>query len=291
MTKTAGWVIGGRYRVTDRLGSSGGADVFRAHDELLGRDVAVKVFSAPDRGPDRAGAAEPRSPELGALAALSHPNLVRLFDASLDERPPYLVMELVEGPSLADRLEDGPLPEARVRTIGAQLADALAYIHAHGMVHLDVKPANVLIGSDALFGDRGTRARLSDFGIGPVAAQADGAPAGPPADVHSLGLVLLEPLTGAARGPVPAHLPQPWPALLTAMTADDPAARPTADEVARALHEAAVTDAPTALIAAPPLRGVADADEPEEPQRRRRAWGLVAVAALASGLIGVAGYF
>jgi len=323
VTHTAGWVVGGRYRITDRLGSGGAADVFRAHDELLGRDVAVKVFAAADPGsaPD-AGEIERRAHELHALAQLGHPHLVRLFDASLDEQPAYLVMELVDGPNLAERLEGGPLPEAIARTIGAQLADALAYIHAHGMVHRDVKPANVLLGSDGVSGDGAPRARLSDFGIvrlldaasitgGNVTLgtasylapeQAHGSRVGPPADVYSLGRVLLEALTGTAAAPVPAHLPVPWPALLTAMTAADPGARPTSDEIARTLQAEDTTGAATEVIAPLPVsragaaveHELADENEPANEQgvpRRRRSGWLVALCALLATVIGVAGYF
>ncbi|MDT4937059.1 MAG: eukaryotic-like serine/threonine-protein kinase, partial [Pseudonocardiales bacterium] len=210
-----GWVLSGRYRVHERLGSGGMADVFRAHDELLGRDVAVKVFRT--LGPaEEAGGPERQERELQALARLSHPHLITLFDASITDRPAYLVMELVDGPSLAARLTDGPLPESEVRAIGSQIADALAYVHAQGMVHRDVKPANILLGTDGIAGDGVGRARLSDFGIVRLLGterltaadftlgtasylapeQARGGDVTPAADVYSLGLVLIEALTG-----------------------------------------------------------------------------------------------
>ena len=119
------WLLGDRYRVMDRLGTGGMAEVFRAHDDLLDRDVAVKVFRSDLDGDDPHGDVR-HERELQWLAKLSHPNLTTLFDGSLSATPSYLVLELVEGPDLATRLKSGPLPEPEVRQIGAQLADALA---------------------------------------------------------------------------------------------------------------------------------------------------------------------
>jgi eukaryotic-like serine/threonine-protein kinase len=267
----SGWLLAGRYRVLDRIGTGGMAEVFRARDEQLGRDVAVKVFRTLVDPAVSVAAAQRREIELQALASLSHPNLITLFDASISGSgdPPFLVMELVDGPTMSARLADGPLPEAEVREIAIQLADALGYVHSHGMVHRDVKPANILLGSD---GTDGVRPRLSDFGIVRMLGservtsteltlgtasylapeQARGVDVDPVADVYSLGLVLLEALTGVrcftgtpieaavarlTRAPaVPAYLREPWPALLRAMTAADPASRPTAAEVVAALR-------------------------------------------------------
>ena len=134
------WVIAGRYRVLGRIGAGGMADVVRAHDEMLERDVAVKVFRSTPTGPDgtadTASGVERQRAELAALARLNHPNLTMLYDGSIvgQQGPAYLVMELIDGPSLAQAIEDGGLTEPQARIVGAQIGDALAYVHAAGMV-------------------------------------------------------------------------------------------------------------------------------------------------------------
>src|SRR4051812_5764896 len=110
-----GWRLGGRYRVLELIGRGGMAEVHRAHDELLDRLVAVKGFRSPSDTPDGADRIRQQA-EVHALAALNHPNLTTLYDASVDTVPPYLVLELIDGPSLAAHLASGPLPEASVRS-------------------------------------------------------------------------------------------------------------------------------------------------------------------------------
>jgi serine/threonine protein kinase len=255
-------VLADRYELHEVLGRGGMADVYRATDRLLSRQVAVKVLR------DAAGDETDRlrfTHEARTLARLSHPGLVMVLDAGITSEQPFLVMELVEGSTLSQLCASGPVDPSRARTIGARVADALAYAHAQGIVHRDVKPGNVLLGTDR-------RVKLADFGIARLIGdtvrhtrtglaigtaaylapeQVRGEELTTAADVYSLGLVLLEALTGQraypgtpteaalarlARAPhVPADLPDDWPALLTAMTALAPADRPGAAEVAERL--------------------------------------------------------
>ena len=262
-----------RYEFRERLGSGGMADVYRARDTELARDVAIKVFR--DDGSTVADLAR-REREIHLLGALTHPGLVGIHDAGTlvhdGRRRRYVVMELVEGRSLAHRLMRGPMKPRQVADLGAQLADTLSYVHGRSVVHRDIKPQNILLTEVptlgyTLFG------KLADFGVAQLAdgstlpsdaefmgtaayispEQARGDEIGTPSDVYSLGLVLLEALrgereyTGSAieaalarlhRAPtVPEELPDEWRTLLAAMTHDDPAMRPMAHEVAATLRD------------------------------------------------------
>jgi serine/threonine protein kinase len=237
-----GWVLDGRYHVIDRIGAGAMAEVFGAHDSVLGRDVAVKVFRSHVDNADGSDGMRRREVEMHALAGLNHPNLITLYDASTggDGQPAFIVMELVDGPTLAERLATAPLAEAEARQLAVQIADALAYVHAQGMVHRDVKPANILLGSTGVSandssGDPTARARLSDFGIVRMLGterltsadlmvgtasylspeQARGLDVGAASDVYALGLVMIEALAGVRSFPgtaqetVLARLTQP----------------------------------------------------------------------------------
>ena len=266
--------VAGRYRLQHVIGVGGLAVVHRAVDTRLERPVAVKLLrETTTSAADRARFVS----EARLLGRLSHPNLVRVLDAGVDDDHPFLVLDLVEGRTLAEALEAGLTPQELART-GAGIASALAHAHAAGIVHRDVKPGNVLLARD------GTP-RLADFGIarlvddtchqtstgmlvGTVAYLAPEQVAGEPvttaADVYALGLVLLEGLTRrrAYSGPsvesalarlsrqpdVPVGLPAGWRALLLAMTARDPAARPTAAEVAERLRAPAAAVPPPAPV-------------------------------------------
>jgi len=257
-----GTVLVGRYAVRAPLGSGATATVYTAEDLALGRTVAVKLFGPPSEVSD----AERRRDEARVLATLRHPAIVTIFDAHLDHDPPFLVLEYVPGPTLADVLAEGPLPRERARLLGAATAAGLARAHDAGVVHRDVKPANIVIPEDR----RDGAARLVDFGIADSPAttardgfsvlgsasylspeQAVGEPVGPASDVYSLGLVLIEALVGrpAFPGSSPAAIavrlfeapPLDDPALaedaglLARMTAREPADRPSAAEVAAVL--------------------------------------------------------
>ncbi len=269
--ETAG-LFAGPYRLGRLLGRGGMADVYASVDARTGDPVAVKVFRDTDLG-----GADRRSAEVGMLTGLRHPNLVELIDAGTDHGCEFLVMALVEGPTLGQACRHRRLPLSRSAQIAAAVGDALAYVHAGDVVHRDVKPDNVLLGP-------GPRVRLADFGIARTMSatratqsglvlgtaaylapeQVTGGEVGPPADVYALGLVLLECLSGHREYPgaalesamarlhrrpqLPAELPAGWAALLAAMTATDPAARPSAGSAAGALHQLAA--APHATVAA-----------------------------------------
>ncbi|CAN5792755.1 hypothetical protein BH23ACT10_BH23ACT10_28130 [soil metagenome] len=257
--------IAGRYALLTNIGAGGSADVWQARDTVLQRDVAVKRF-APGHAMD-----DSMARELGALSSLDHPGIVRLYDAGVEDERAYLVVELVDGPTLKERLSYGPLTLEQARILGRDVAEALAHAHEHNLVHQDVTPTNILL-------EEG-RARLTDFGIctpprgdsdadGSIATtsgytaveQLLGGPICPAADVHSIGLVLLEALTGhkefdgsplaaavarVRRQPaIPQDLPSPWPQLLSAMTARDPVKRPSAATVAAYLDAYQAMDLP-----------------------------------------------
>ncbi|MFE6965146.1 protein kinase [Agromyces sp. NPDC057679] len=263
---TTGRMLGGRYRLDALIGRGGMASVYRGFDVSLGRPVAVKVFGEATEGIDDAGR---RASEIALLASVEHRALVRLYDAAHDagSSREYFVMELVEGHDLRAALQHGPLDAADAADLLADLGEALHVIHSRGIVHRDVKPANVLL-EPAHLPSRRWNAKLADFGIARLIddaritrtgllvgtpgylspEQVSGAAPGSAADVYSLGLLMLEARTGrrAFPGPaaeaasarlvrdpeVPGELGSDWVELLTRMTAREPAARPTALEVA-----------------------------------------------------------
>ncbi|MCI0159365.1 serine/threonine protein kinase [Leifsonia shinshuensis] len=286
LTSAAGTLIADRYRILERIGRGGLADVYSATDEALGREVALKIFR-----PEYASAADLRrqQDEVRILATRSHPSLVTLFDAISDtEGHAVLVLEYVKGSDVRERLRSGAIAAPAVAAIGADIARALAYLHGAGVVHRDVSPANILLPESAA---SGVAAKLTDLGIARLVddakvtatgtvigtasylspEQAAGRPLTAATDVYSLGLVLLECLTGRREFPgtavesatarlsrdprVPESLGAAWGDLLRAMTARDPAVRlPAADAAVRLsalLAQEAPTPGPTAVLPAP----------------------------------------
>ncbi|MDT0610225.1 serine/threonine-protein kinase [Streptomyces lancefieldiae] len=212
--RAGGRVIAGRYRLHERLGRGGMGIVWRATDQLLGRQVAVKALpvdetlSAAEAGRRR----ERTLREARAVAQLSHPHVIVVHDVVEDDERAYMVMELVDGGSLADRvLSHGPVDAAEAARIGIALLDALRTAHAAGMLHRDVKPSNVLVAGDG-------RVVLTDFGVAQVAGattltetgsfvgspeytapeRMSGAGTGPESDLWSLGVLLCAILSGTS---------------------------------------------------------------------------------------------
>lgn len=261
-------LVASRYEIQELLGRGSMGAVYCARDVVLDRPVALKLFPTETTDAQHAVRYEQ---EARLLARLSHPGLVTVYDAGIDasvadEPKPYLVMELVRGTTLADRLREGPLPAPEVAALAGQLAAALAHIHRRDVVHRDVKPANILLRKDEAdvypaatltdFGIArlidGTRLTMTGFTVGTAnylsPEQLTGAAVGPPSDIYSLGLVLLECLTGEVVYPghgveaamprlnrppeIPASVPDGWRSLLRSMTELDPNARPAAAEIA-----------------------------------------------------------
>jgi len=273
-------LLAGRYRLKALLGRGGMASVYRADDESLGRSVAIKVFRA---GLLDGQDARRQRQETNLLASFNHPGLVTLFDASTGHGTSFLVMELVDGTDLRVRMGSGALDTRTTALIGADVASALEYIHGKGVVHRDVKPANVLLPSGGTHFSNPTHAKLADFGIARLIdsthltaagsligtasylspEQAEGGDVGSPSDVYSLSLILLECLTGQPQFPgsavestfarlnrdprIPSEFGSGWADLLTRGTARDPRVRPTAQMLARELRQLA-TDEMTVVI-------------------------------------------
>ena len=253
-----GLVLGdGRYRLDQLIGSGGMATVWRATDRRLSRVVAVKLIS--EALADDPTYAERFAREARTAAGLSHPNLVQVYDYGADERHPFLVMEYVDGGTLAERLERGPVRGVEAVAVAGDLLAALACIHSAGILHRDVKPANVLLSSDG-------RARITDFGIahpedstrltqtghlvGTLRYLApeviDGQPASRQSDLYALGVVLRDLAGGEPDATTDA--------LVARLTDGAPDRRPASAEAARELlGRTAAAPEPTERLVAPPV--------------------------------------
>jgi eukaryotic-like serine/threonine-protein kinase len=264
-----GTLLADRYRVVRRLGAGGAATVLLCEDERLGRLVAVKRLHT--GSPDEMARRLHREARLGA--SLNHPNLVSVFDTDTYDEGVLVVMEYVEGETLGDSLRRGPMPLKRALEVIRALASALDHAHAHGVVHRDVKPGNVLLGPDGVV-------KLADLGIGIATdntritrtgmalgtpsymapEQLEGERPTPAVDIYALGAVSFELLSGRkanegsspmevarrATGQPPPDLRNAWPdapraaaeAIKRAMSRDPRARQASAGELANELQEA-----------------------------------------------------
>jgi tRNA A-37 threonylcarbamoyl transferase component Bud32 len=286
-------IVAGRFRIVRILGVGGTGTVFEAHDETSGAAVALKAIPRDERLLRRARR------EMRVAATLDHPAIVRLLESVEDDDYIYVVFELVRGDDLAHAFREGMLDDAAVMRAVAAVCDALAHAHAHGVVHRDIKPGNVLLREDGIL-------KLTDFGIALVSdpdatvddrllgtlsymapEQALGEDVGGAADVFSAALMAYEALAGANpfRAKTPKELAARHAATPLALTTErpdlppvilrfidralnrDPAKRPTAPELrdamlhgARALERGMVDDDPEPTLA----------EERDQRQRRRR---------------------
>lgn len=272
----AGRLVGGRYRLLSKLGHGGMGTVWRAKDETVDREVAVKEPRVPDHLPERerANAFERMRREARAAARLDHPAVVNVHDVVVEDGQPWIVMEFVQGRSLGDALQEGTLDAREAARVGLEVLGALEAAHAAGVLHRDVKPDNVMLG-------RHGRVVLTDFGIAQIEGETNltdtggfvGSPEfiapervlgqrpGPASDLWSLGVVLyaategvspfrrsnppatLQSVLNATPAP-PASANAPLAEVINGLLAKDPNQRPNAAQVRTLLEQAARPPAP-----------------------------------------------
>lgn len=304
--------LGDRFVLGPLIGRGTCSQVHRAHDLLLDRAAAVKIFPVAD---------DPRvEREVSLLASLDHPSLVGVYDVGQVHGRAFVVMALFEGGSLADRLRHGPLALGETILAVSSVADALAHVHRAGVLHRDVTPRNILFDADG-------RAHLSDFGVAFVAdspritdtgivvgsapylapEQVRGDEVGPPADVYSLALAMIEALTArpaysgtpleaavarlAQLPRIPEGLGDDVTDLLVEMTADDPAERPDAESVRLRLRRAALArevGTPSGRQPVVPAPRAADFEPARLPTRALMVVGAAAMSVLLAGTVIVA---
>ena len=271
-----GRLIAGRYRLLSKLGHGGMGTVWRAKDETVDREVAVKEPRVPDHLPERerSNAFERMRREARAAARLDHPAVVNVHDVAVVDGQPWIVMELVHGRSLGDALQEGTLGVREAARVGLEVLGALEAAHAAGILHRDVKPDNVLLG-------RHDRVVLTDFGIAQIEGETNltdtggfvGSPEyiapervlgqrpGPASDLWSLGVVLYAATEGVspfrrsntpatlqsvlnATPAAPASATGPLAQAINGLLDKDPSRRPNAAQVRHLLQEAVTPPAP-----------------------------------------------
>ncbi|MGV8885644.1 MAG: protein kinase domain-containing protein [Microbacteriaceae bacterium] len=268
--------LGDRYRLDQVIGTGGMSTVFRARDEHLHRDVAIKLYDASSTEVAR------QESELAVLASLDHHGLVTLLDAGVSQDASrrtnrFLVMTLVTGTNLRDRLRGPRIAARNIAEIGYDMAEALEYVHSRGVIHRDIKPSNIML-VDYGLNARRARARLTDFGIALTESverltldgqttgtaaylspeQASGQPVTTATDVYSLGLSLLQCFTRTIEFPgtlvesamarlsrdpvVPDFLPANWKQLFATMMHRDPALRPDGKELVSMFRQIVIAE-------------------------------------------------
>lgn len=261
-----------RYQPTELIATGGSSLVYRGLDTFLGREVAIKVFKTGGQP-----SLENFREELRVLASLSHHGVVSIVDAGIDQsspndQRPFLVMELVRGRTVREAFDSEPMTPREIGEMGFEVAEALEYVHAQGVIHRDITPGNVMLVDYGTTSSR-PRARLTDFGIAILASstaplidattgtaaylspeQARNERLTGASDIYSLGLVLLECFTRTLAYPgtalesatlrftldpaIPRTVPPEWRRVIRRLTARDPAERPSAAECAELMRDA-----------------------------------------------------